>query len=165
MLFVGDLPRGLYPTDRNNFGPRFGFAYDVTGNGRFAIRGAWGLFYDTVNADSVALENPPFAGSARFFNGRLSNPLAGQTPPPVVPDAENFQFVYPVNLFFHDLGIRSPMMFCLLQTCRAARSRPTGGRTEPQKGFAFARFPYLSESPERPGAVKGARILRGEANP
>jgi hypothetical protein len=108
MLFVGDLPRGLYPTDRNNFGPRFGFAYDVTGNGRFAIRGAWGLFYDTVNADSVALENPPFAGSARFFNGRLSNPLAGQTPPPVVPDAENFEFVYPINLFFHDLGIRTP---------------------------------------------------------
>src|SRR5271157_3022704 len=29
--------------------------------------------------------------------------------------------------------------------CRAARGRPTGGRTEPQKGFAFARFP-LSQS-------------------
>jgi len=26
----------------------------------------------------------------------------------------------------------TPMMFCLLQICRAARGRPTGGRTEPQ---------------------------------
>ena len=35
----------------------------------------------------------------------------------------------------------APMMFCLLQTCRAARGRPTGGRREPRKGFAVARFP------------------------
>src|SRR5215471_1141960 len=39
----------------------------------------------------------------------------------------------------------SPMMFCLLQTCRAARGRPTGGGARPQAGFAFARFP-LSQS-------------------
>ena len=37
------------------------------------------------------------------------------------------------------------MMFCLLQSCRAARGRPTRGRREPQTGFAFARFP-LSQS-------------------
>ena len=36
-------------------------------------------------------------------------------------------------------------MFCLLLSCRAARGRPKGGRREPQKGFAFARFP-LSQS-------------------
>ncbi|HKC89668.1 MAG TPA: TonB-dependent receptor, partial [Blastocatellia bacterium] len=30
----------LYRTDRNNFGPRFGFAYDVTGKGRTVVRGA-----------------------------------------------------------------------------------------------------------------------------
>ena len=36
-------------------------------------------------------------------------------------------------------------MVCLLQTCCAARSRPTGGRPRPQAGFAFARFP-LSQS-------------------
>ena len=36
----------------------------------------------------------------------------------------------------------SPMMFCLLQTCSAARCRPTGGRTK-RPSFAFARFPLL----------------------
>lgn len=108
MLFVGDLPRGLYETDKNNFAPRFGFAWDVFGDGKTAVRGAWGLFYDTVNTDSIAQENPPFAGSTSYFNGRLSDPVAGRTPPPVFPDAAKFEWVYPINLFFTDLGLRTP---------------------------------------------------------
>jgi hypothetical protein len=31
--------------DRNNLGPRIGFAYDVTGEGTTSIRGGWGLYY------------------------------------------------------------------------------------------------------------------------
>lgn len=34
------------PRDTNNWAPRFGFAYDVLGNGKTVIRGAFGLFYD-----------------------------------------------------------------------------------------------------------------------
>ena len=108
MLFVGDLPRGLVATDKNNFAPRFGFAWDILGDGKTAVRGAWGLFYDTVNTDSVAQENPPFAGSTTFFNGLLSNPGAGRAFPPVLPDAANFQWVYPINLFWTDLSTRTP---------------------------------------------------------
>jgi hypothetical protein len=49
MLFPGDLPRGLYDTDKNNFAPRFGFAWDVAGDGRTAVRGA--RFSDVCDAD------------------------------------------------------------------------------------------------------------------
>ena len=35
-----------FPRDTNNFAPRFGFAYDINGNGKTVIRGAAGLFYD-----------------------------------------------------------------------------------------------------------------------
>lgn len=35
-------------TDYNNFGPRVGFAYDVTGKGTTVLRGAWGVFFDRV---------------------------------------------------------------------------------------------------------------------
>ncbi|HEX2270133.1 MAG TPA: carboxypeptidase regulatory-like domain-containing protein [Pyrinomonadaceae bacterium] len=31
--------------DRNNFGPRVGFAFDVTGDGKTSVRGGWGLYY------------------------------------------------------------------------------------------------------------------------
>ncbi len=34
------------PRDNNNIAPRFGFAYDLFGNGRTVVRGALGLFYD-----------------------------------------------------------------------------------------------------------------------
>ena len=34
------------PRDKNNFAPRFGFAYDIFGDGKTVVRGALGLFYD-----------------------------------------------------------------------------------------------------------------------
>jgi len=34
--------------DRNNLGPRIGFAYDLTGEGKTSIRGGWGLYYGRV---------------------------------------------------------------------------------------------------------------------
>src|SRR6185437_15446317 len=39
--------------DRNNFGPRIGFALDVTGDGKNSIRGGWGLYYGRVINSTV----------------------------------------------------------------------------------------------------------------
>ena len=45
------------------FGPRFGFAYDVTGKSDFVIRGGFGLFYDRPDGNTVfsTPANPPIA--------------------------------------------------------------------------------------------------------
>jgi hypothetical protein len=41
------LPSGA-PRDTNNFGPRFGFAYDPFNNQRTVIRGGGGVYYQTI---------------------------------------------------------------------------------------------------------------------
>ena len=90
LLFPGDVPRGLANSDLNNFAPRFGFAWDVMGNGKTAVRGGYGLFYESINADSLAQENPPFAGNSNIYSGRLENPYGsvGLTPPPAQTSAK-----------------------------------------------------------------------------
>nr|MBA3321018.1 hypothetical protein [Pyrinomonadaceae bacterium] len=35
-----------FPRDKNNFAPRAGFAWDLRGDGKTVVRGAFGLFYD-----------------------------------------------------------------------------------------------------------------------
>lgn len=41
----------LYEPDWNNFNPRAGFAWDVTGKGKTVVRAGWGLFNDAFSQD------------------------------------------------------------------------------------------------------------------
>ncbi len=91
ILFPNDpgLTRSLTKSgwDANNLAPRFGFAWDVSGDGKTSVRGAYGIFYESINADSLAQENPPFAGFFSGFDGNIADPFGsvGQTPPPPNP--------------------------------------------------------------------------------
>ena len=48
--------------DRNNFAPRAGASWDITGNGNWLARGGYGLFYDsgTLIENSALYFNPPY---------------------------------------------------------------------------------------------------------
>ena len=46
LVRVGDDLDGLHDIDTNNVGPRAGFAYDLTGDGRTSLRGGYALTYD-----------------------------------------------------------------------------------------------------------------------
>jgi hypothetical protein len=66
-------PAGLYTTGSLYYGPRIGFAWDVFGNGRTALRGGWGMFQDRLQGNPTMNTNgnPPVAFSPTLYYGNL----------------------------------------------------------------------------------------------
>ncbi len=55
---------GTYYPDKNNFGPRFGFAWNPRGSGKTSVRGGFGVFYDVLNGQDVQWQN----GTIPFYS-------------------------------------------------------------------------------------------------
>jgi hypothetical protein len=72
-------PRGVYEP-KNLLAPRLGFAWSPGGSGATAVRGGFGIFYDTPEGNIIfpLLSNPPFTQSTTVTGANLSNPLAGK---------------------------------------------------------------------------------------
>jgi hypothetical protein len=62
--------RTIMPADRNNFMPRFGFAWSPLGRSSFVVRGGYGMFYERTTggfANSLR-QAAPFMREAQFSN-------------------------------------------------------------------------------------------------
>ncbi len=68
------IPAGFAQHRKNQVAPRFGFAYDPFGDGKTAIRGGAGTFYERIrqNVNSFdALGNPPLLFTPQFAAGGI----------------------------------------------------------------------------------------------
>jgi hypothetical protein len=71
---VDGVPRSGLDRDANNFAPRVGASWDLTGRGTLILRGGYGLFYDsgTLIENSALYFNPPYWQLRLFFPTQTS---------------------------------------------------------------------------------------------
>ena len=70
------IPKGLVDNHWAAFGPRLGFAYDLTGNGKTVVRGGFGIMYERIQGNDMynAGPNIPFSLNVSLNGVEFTNP-------------------------------------------------------------------------------------------
>jgi hypothetical protein len=108
LLYPGDkgVPKGLIPTEWNGFAPRVGLAWDVTGQGRWLVTSAYGIFYDPYYTGQggplqTPISAPPYLQTPQISVPNFADPYNGQNP-------FNGSFAQPMTLLTLNPNLRLP---------------------------------------------------------
>jgi len=73
---LNGIPKGLVNNAWNNWGPRLGFAYDLTGQSKTVIRGGFGMMYERIQGNDMynGAVNPPGDPNPTLNGVSLDNP-------------------------------------------------------------------------------------------
>ena len=89
LLYPGDagVPKGLIPTFKKAFAPRLGVAWDPTGDGKWLVTSAYGIFYEPYYTGQggplqAPISAPPYLQTEQIDVPNFNDPFNGNPPAP-----------------------------------------------------------------------------------
>jgi hypothetical protein len=155
--FTKDSP--VYHTDRKNFAPRFGFAYQPFRDSRTVVRGGYGIYYNMNNYDEFLFlpYNPPFGNVLTFTSLTTTPTISLSNPFPSSGASAGAPTGY---------GIAQQLKMGYVQFFTAGIEREIASNTVLEVSYVGNKSTRLAKginfnyAPPGPGAVQARRILR-----
>jgi outer membrane receptor protein involved in Fe transport len=100
LLYPGDrgVPRGLIPTQKTAFAPRFGLAWDPRGDSKTVVSAAYGIFYEPFYTGEGGPLQDPVSSPPYLKTQQISFPVNSFANPFYTPDPFGVPFPEPMTL-------------------------------------------------------------------